>query len=358
MLRLIARHFKQGLLPDSIPLSPDNHLSESDYGSVDTSLWFFVALDAYLQATRHYEFLDELYQRLADSLNWYMEGTFNGIGVDHGDGLLSAQQQGKALTWMNATINGTPITPRAGKPVEVNALWYHVLSLMHEWEQHLYRIGSLRHGSTRYQKASIQCQRSFQQRFWYADGGYLFDVIDGPEGDDASIRPNQLFALSLRPSLLQDDQRERILTVVTEHLLTPYGLRTLAPQAMAYRGHIGKRQEEQQALHQGSVWAWLLGAYVDAMLSIHTPAATVSSLQDERLLYQEYLWRKGLQLLEPFRERFSEGLLGMTGGVFDGDAPHHAGHSPASVLALGELLRVYDTLARMHVPQSTDLILK
>lgn len=357
ILRLLARHFRQGLLPDRIPLSPDQHLSESDYGSVDTTLWFFVALDTYLCATRHYEFLDTLYHRLVESINWYIQGTSNGIRVDPHDGLLSAQHSGKALTWMNAVAKGAPVTPRSGKPVEVNALWYHALSLMHEWSQYLYRAGSLNHVPTCYQELRSQCQQSFQQRFWYAKGGYLFDVVDGPGGDDTSIRPNQLLALSLRPSPLREDYQEHILAVVTEHLLTPYGLRTLAPQAEGYCGHSGEQQERQRALHQGSVWTWLLGPYIDAMLSLHAASDTVSSPQEEKL-YQEYLWRKGLQLLEPFRERFSEGLMGMIGGVFDGDAPHHARHSIASVLAIGEVLRAYDSLARVYASHPTHAISK
>jgi glycogen debranching enzyme len=354
-LRLIARHFKQGLLPDRIPLSPDQRLSESDYGSVDTTLWYFVAFDAYLRATRHYEFLDELYHRLDECINWYIQGTSNGVRVDPHDGLLSAQQHGKALTWMNAIVNGTPVTPRSGKPVEVNALWYHTLSLMHEWSQSLYRMGSLHHMPSRYQELLTHCRQSFQERFWYAQGNYLFDVIDGPGGDDTSIRPNQLFALSLRPSLLQEDYREHVFEVVTEHLLTPYGLRTLAPQAPGYCGHVGEQQQEQYTLHQGSVWAWLLGPYINATLSLHASTATVPPLQDEKL-YREYLWRKGLQLLEPFRKHLSEGLLGMIGGVFDGDAPHYARYSLASVPAIGEILRAYGSLVRMYISQPTHAI--
>ena len=255
---------------------------------------------------------------------------------------------------MNAVVNGTPVTIRSGKPVEVNALWYHALSLMHEWSQQLYRMGSLHHRPTYYRELLTQCQASFEQRFWYAKGGYLFDVIDGPDGDDTSLRPNQLFALSLRPSLLKEDYRKQIFTAVTEHLLTPYGLRTLAAKATGYIGHVEKQQPVQYALHQGSVWTWLLGPYIDTLLSLHTPTDIVPSMEDEKL-YQEYLWRKGLQLLEPFREHFSEGLLGMIGGVFDGDAPYHAKYSLASILALGEILRVYDSLACLYASEPTHV---
>ncbi len=354
-LRLIARHFKQGVLPDRIPLSPDQPLSEKDYGNVDATLWYFVALDAYLRATHHYEFLDELYHRLAESINWYVQGTLHGIRVDPRDGLLMAQQPDKALTWMNAVVNHVPVTLRSGKPVEVNALWYHALSLMHEWSQHLYRAGSLHHMLMSYHDLLTQCQAGFEQRFWYAKGGYLFDVIDGPDGDDISLRPNQLFALSLRPSLIKEDYRKQVFAIVTEHLLTPYGLRTLAPQAAGYRGHIGEQQPEQYALHQGSVWAWLLEPYLEALLSLHAATDIITSQEDERL-YQEFLWRKGLQLLEPFRAHLTEGLLGTIGGVFDGDAPHRARYSLASALTVGKILQVYNSLARLYVAQPTHVI--
>ncbi|MBV9616540.1 MAG: hypothetical protein JO031_13890 [Ktedonobacteraceae bacterium] len=346
ILHEVARHFKDGLLPDRLPL-PEQSLLDSDYGSADTTLWFFYALDCYLQVTRNYEFLEDFYSCLATSIHRYIQGTFNGIYVDAEDGLLSIP--GKGLTWMNAVIDGVAVTPRAGKPIEVNALWYLALSLMVEWSQYLNSSRHLSHAASYYQELLTLCKRSLQQRFWYDQGHYLYDVVDGPDGDDASLRPNQLLALSLRHSALTREHRQSVFDVVTTHLLSPYGLRTLSPQDPAYRDHIGQSwQEQQRALHQGSAWPWLLGPYTDVMLMLQDPFCDNLSSRDSRL-FQEYLWRKGLLLLEPFEERFREGLLGMTEGVFDGDPPHSPAQSCASATGTGELLRVYNMLARMQV---------
>ncbi len=346
ILHEVARHFKDGLLPDRLPL-PGQHLQDSDYGSADTTLWFFYALDCYLQATRNYTFLEDFYSSLATSIHRYVQGTFNGIQVDPDDGLLSIP--GKGLTWMNAVVDGVPITPRAGKPIEVNALWYLALSLMVEWSQHLNSTGRLSHAAPYYQELLSQCKQSIQQRFWYDQGHYLYDVIDGPDGDDASLRPNQLLALSLRHSVPTADHRQSAFDAVTRHLFTPYGLRTLSPQDPAYQGHMGQSwQKQQQALHQGSAWTWLLGPYADVMLTLQNHFSNNLSSHDSHL-FQEYQWHQGLLLLEPFQERFHEGLLGMNEGVFAGSSPHSDSQICASATSTAELLRIYSMLARMQV---------
>jgi glycogen debranching enzyme len=248
---------------------------------------------------------------------------------------------------MNARVDGTPITPRAGKPVDVNALWYVALSLMVEWSHHLNANGRLRQSSSYYQEQLALCKKSFPQRFWYQEGHYLYDVIDGPDGDDASLRPNQLLALSLRYSPLNSEHRQNAFDVVTKHLLTPDGLRTLSPEDPAYKGQMGHSwQEQQRALHQGSTWTWLLGPYVDAMLMLQ---GRNDFPPHDSYLLQEYLWHKGLLMLEPFQERFREKLLGMNEGVFAGDTPHAAGPNCASAISTGELLRIYNVLARIQV---------
>ncbi|MBV8821626.1 MAG: glycogen debranching enzyme N-terminal domain-containing protein [Chloroflexi bacterium] len=347
LLRRLARHFKQGLLPDCLP-QPDYTPQESDYGSVDTTLWFFYAFDHYLRATHDYELLNELYHSLAESIGYYRKGTLHGIRVDS-DGLLQAQEQGKALTWMNSLVDGRPSTPRSGKPIEVNALWYHALSLMHEWSSRLYYIGRLISIPSTYQDQLVRCKRSFEERFWYATGGYLYDVIDGPLGNDASLRPNQLLALSLRHSLLEDEsQRQSVFEAVSRHLLTPYGLRTLAPYDAAYRGAAEQDREQQRVLHQGSVWTWLIGPYIDVLLS----AATTQHKQ----YYQKSQWQKSLQLLETFQAHFYEELLGMSAGIFSGDVPHRTIGDRASVISVGELLRVYDLLSQIKLTYVIDLV--
>src|SRR5581483_4640493 len=186
------------------------------------------------------------------------------------------------------------------------------------------------------------------RRFWYADGSYLYDVVDGPDGDDRALRPNQLFAISLRHSALDNSCRQAVFDAVTQHLLTPYGLRTLAPHENLYRGHMGMRQDEWlNALHQGSAWPWLIGPYIDALLTMQCQSLELS--EQDNSLCQEYLWREGLRLLESFKSCFDRNLLGMCPATFDGNAPYHPGPVLASALSIGELLRTYDTLARQQI---------
>lgn len=357
LLRELAHHFKQGMLPSHWPLLASS-METQDYDSVDTTLWYFNALDAYLQTTHDYELLDELYYRLTESIHWYTQGNEAGVSIDMHDGLLQVRPQSNVLTWMNARVNGQPVTPRYGKAVEVNALWYHALSLLVEWSQHLYRQGHLSNLPTDYQQQLELCKRSFKQRFWYTEGNYLYDVVDGPQGDDKSLRPNQLLAFSLRYPVLEEQYRERVLDNITRHLLTPYGLRTLAPSETGYAGHI-EMQHTEQSLHQGSVWTWLIGSYVDALLATQHPTRSTSyaNLPFSQELVHEYVWRKGLQLLAPLQERFQDGIQGMSGGIFAGDAPHSAGHPLASALCVGELLRTYAKLAQMQTRPSSAHIL-
>ena len=218
---------------------------------------------------------------------------------------------------------------------------------MLEWSQYLHHTNHISRISSHYQELLSRCRHSFQQRFWHSEGGYLYDVIDGPDGNDAALRPNQLFALSLRYSVLDTEYRQSVFDTVTHHLLTPHGLRTLAPQDAAYRSRAGG-YGQQNALHQGSAWCWLLGPYIDVLLTMRTRSNETASLHEERPI-REYLWRKALLLLEPFEKRFNKGLLGMCEGVFDGDQPHMPGKNCAFALSTGELLRVYDLLAYIRV---------
>src|SRR5581483_7850504 len=282
ILREYKHYLRDGVLPDRL-LLPDSKLEVSDYSNADTALWLFYALDHYLRVTRNYEFLEEFFIPLKECIDRYVQGTANGVRMDANDGLLYAHRPGKALTWMNATVDGVPITPRAGKPVEVNALWFNALSLMHEWSQYFKNRGYFGFAPDYYHKLLTRCQISFQRRFWYADGSYLYDVVDGPDGDDPALRPNQLFAISLRHSALDNSCRQAVFDAVTQHLLTPYGLRTLAPHENLYRGHMGMRQDEWlNALHQGSAWPWLIGPYIDALLTMQCQSLELSE-QDNSL---------------------------------------------------------------------------
>lgn len=362
LLRFIGRSFRQGLLPDRLPTAQRPALDDEEYGNADAALWYFHALDKYLDATRDYEILEELYLRLAECISWYTRGTYYGIGVDPGDGLLRTGANNRPLTWMNALAQGKAITPRAGKPVEVNALWYHALSLMHEWSQLLYQQGRLNYHTNQYAELADLCRRSFNERFWYQEGSYLYDVVDGPEGDDARLRPNQLLAGSLRHPVLHAEKQAAMLDVITQRLVTPYGLRTLSPDDPAYQGQFPRNHAEMAyALHQGGAWPWLIGPYIDTMLRV----GEWSSRLDGRTrgvrparadLYKEYVWRKGLQILEPFCQHLERDMLGSINDVYAGNAPHASGPRLASALSIGEILRVYKMLAHLGVQYSDQAL--
>jgi glycogen debranching enzyme len=351
LLRELARSFRGGLLPDQFP-QPGRPLSEHDYNNADVTLWFFYALDLYLRTTRTVTPPEELYNRLADCIERYTQGTDNGIRLDPEDDLLIASQPGKALTWMNSIVDNVPVTPRAGKPVEINALWYHALSLMQEWSQQSRQRGWIKRDTALYERLRTRCRESFQQRFWYEEGGYLYDVIDGPDGNDSALRPNQLFAIALRYPVLDACKRQAVLDILSEHLLTPYGLRTLSSHDAAYRGHAETTPHGYlQATHQGSAWTWLMEPYITALLNVHHRPVRQISLRDE-LLQREYLWREGLRLLEPIKDTLNLELLGMNAGVFDGDSPYQPcrlSDQQGSALGTSALLRIYDMLARMRV---------
>lgn len=361
ILRHIGRTFRQGLLPDRLPTAQRPRLEDEDYTSVDTTLWYFYALDKYLSATRDYELLDELYTRLVESISWYTRGTSHGIQVDPGDGLLLTGSSERALTWMNAVIDGKPVTPRTGKAVEVNALWYYALALMHEWSHILYQRGRINYSREHYAEQAEICRHSFNQRFWYQDGGYLYDVIDGPAGQDTLLRPNQLLASSLRHAILASDKQSSVLDQVTQKLLTPYGLRSLTPDAPNYQGQLPvSRVQLPTALHQGAVWPWLIGPYIDALLKTgysESGNAVPGRKRDKRPnYYQEYVWRKGLQALEPFRQHMQEQMLGHISSVYAGDAPHNSGPCLASAISVGEILRIYSVLAHMGIQHSDQAL--
>ncbi len=352
-LRFLGRHFRQGLLPDRLPTVQRPALIDEDYASVDITLWYCYALDKYLCATHDYELLDELYPRLEESLAYYIQGTAYGIQLDPGDGLLRTGAPERALTWMNALDQGRPVTPRTGKAVEVNALWYHVLSLMQEWAQTLYKRGRINHLPQHYKELRELCWLNFNTRFWYQDGAYLYDVIDAPSGHDSCLRPNQLLATALRYPILDTSKQAAVLEAVTHHLLTPYGLRSLAPNDLAYRGELPARHMElPHVLHQGSVWSWLIGPYIDTLLKVSMQQTNARETHPD--LYKEYIWRKGLQILEPFRQHMQEHLLGSIGSVYAGNAPYTSTSHLASAMSIGEILRAYKVLAHMGVQQSSD----
>jgi predicted glycogen debranching enzyme len=316
-----ADNLSGGLLPSDFPEDG----SGPNYGAVDGSLLLFRALDHTLQAGAARTVLRDLYPILRQIIDCYQRGTDFGIGMDPVDGLLQAGEllEGNPpthLTWMNASFGELVHSPRIGKPVEVNALWIESLDLMAAW------AAEMSDDPERYQRLAAQAGASFAARFWYEEGGYLFDVVDGPEGNDTSLRPNQLFALAHRPALLSPRQSERALTVVEEHLLTPFGLRSLAPSDPRYIGrYYGNQHDRDRAYHHGTVWPWLLGSYVDAHYRVRGRLPDLDAL------------------LDPFVGHLREAGLGTVSEIFDGDAPHRPRGCIASAWSVGELAR----LARM-----------
>ncbi len=274
LLKAFAAYTYKGLIPNRFPDSGE----EPEYNTADATLWMFHALNAYTSTTHDWSLLKDLYPTLSEIITWHRRGTLYGIGVDPSDGLLAAGAPGVQLTWMDAKVGDWVVTPRRGKPVEVNALWYCALYYMETWAMRL------SYDALEFGELLTQVRDNFARRFWYEEGGYLYDVVDVdgiPGKCDASLRPNQLFAASLTQHLLSEEQTRSMLQQVTDHLLTPMGLRTLSPQDPAYHAHFnGKREERDEAYHQGTVWPWLMGAYIDVHLRLfNNPAALLPQLQ-------------------------------------------------------------------------------
>src|SRR5437899_1277645 len=264
ILTTFARFVDRGLLPNRFPDAGE----EPEYNTVDATLWYFEAIRAYHAATGDDGLLKELFPGLASIIGWHRDGTRHGIKVDPTDGLVTAGEPGVQLTWMDAKVGDWVVTPRMGKPVEINALWYNALQSMalfarrlgrpaHEWESQAERA------------------KSGFQRFWNEAGGYCHDVIDSPIGDDPTLRPNQIFAVSLPQSPLSPERQRGVVDTCARHLLTSHGLRTLAPGHPQYRGRCGGDQWSRDgAYHQGTVWPWLLGPFALAHYKVYGDAET------------------------------------------------------------------------------------
>jgi 4-alpha-glucanotransferase len=267
-------------------------------------LWFFEAWRAYVEATGDISALREVFPVLSDMIEWHQRGTRYGIGVDKNDGLLRAGAADVQLTWMDVKIGDWVVTPRIGKPVEINALWYNALRIMSAF--------ALRLGKPDVFSAPAEMARRSFARFVRPDGEGLYDVIDGPNGNDATKRPNQIFAVSLPYSPLSPDAQASIVRVCRRDLLTAFGLRSLAPGEPGYRGfYRGGVRERDSGYHEGPVWAWLLGPFSLAAYRVTGDAALAEAL------------------LEPMRDALQDQGVGTIGEIFDGDAPYHPRGAPA-----------------------------
>ncbi|MFB3763944.1 MAG: amylo-alpha-1,6-glucosidase [Methanotrichaceae archaeon] len=262
ILRTFAHYIKDGLIPNRFPEGE----SEGVYNTADATLWFFHAIDRYVENTGDRATLRILLPRMREIIDYHLRGTRFGIGVDPKDGLLRQGEEGYALTWMDAKVRGWVVTPRRGKAVEIEALWYNALKIIEECVREEVGEDSAKPLAEHAERA----RQSFNKRFWYSEGGYLYDVVDGEHGDDPSCRPNQVMAISLKYPILDREYWEPVLKVVEERLLTPVGLRSLAPGSPDYKSkYFGDLRARDAAYHQGTVWAWLIGPFIDAWLKVH-----------------------------------------------------------------------------------------
>ena len=299
ILATFSSFVSQGMLPNVFPGAGEH----ADYNTADASLWFFEAWRAYFDATKDVAALREVFPILSDMIDWHQRGTRYGIAVDKADGLLKAGVAGVQLTWMDAKVGDWVVTPRIGKPVEINALWYNALRVMSTFAAVLGE-------PDRFSAPAEAARRSFA-RFVRSDGEGLYDVIDGPSGDDASVRPNQIFAVSLPHSPLAGADQQNVVRVCRDQLLTAVGLRSLAPGSPAYHPHYGGGiMERDGGYHQGPVWAWLLGPFCLAMYRVRRDA------------------RAALDLLAAMRDALEDQAVGTIGEIFDGDPPHQPRGAP------------------------------
>ena len=264
ILQSFASYVRDGLIPNMFPEGEREGL----YHTADATLWFFHAIHRYLQMTNDWSTVKSLLPRLIEIIDWHRKGTLFGIGMDPEDALLRQGQKDYQLTWMDAKVGDWVVTPRRGKAVEINALWYNALRLLEAWldrdGQEMAKIRDIHHTADR-------VRESFNQRFWYEKKSYLYDVVDAENGNnDDACRPNQVFAISLDYPVLDDARWKSVMDVVTDRLLTPVGLRSLASDHPDYKAkYYGDLRARDAAYHQGTVWAWLIGPYVDAWRKTH-----------------------------------------------------------------------------------------
>jgi predicted glycogen debranching enzyme len=317
ILLAFARQVDRGMLPNRFPDAGE----APEYNTVDATLWFVEAVRALVQHTSDYAFVrDNLYSVLADIIDWHVRGTRYGIRVD-ADGLLASGEPGVQLTWMDAKVGDWVVTPRRGKAVEIQALWYNALRTIEALAR---RFGDDA-GRKRYADMAALAQRNFNAQFWNEASGCLYDVVSG-DACDASIRPNQVFAVSLAHTMLSSEKARSILDVIERDLLTPCGLRSLSPVDSQYRGRYqGDPWHRDSAYHQGTVWPWLMGPFISAYVKVNGRNV------DAR--------RRAAAWLSALEQHVQEAGLGQISEIFDGDAPHHPCGCVAQAWSVAELLR-------------------
>jgi len=318
ILLAFSRYVNAGMLPNNFPDAG----GKPEYNTVDAALWYFEAIRHYFSATQDTATLQQLFPILAGIIDAHVKGTRYSIRVDPADGLLFAGGPGVQLTWMDAKVGDWVVTPRTGKPVEINALWINALETIAEFARLLKQPGE------GYEKLAVKAKKNFQ-KFWNPSRACCYDVIDASGiGNDASLRPNQIFAVSLPASLLSNEQQKSIVAVCARHLLTSHGLRSLAPGEPGYTGHYGgSPRDRDAAYHQGTVWGWLLGPFALAH-------------------YRVYRNRDAaLRFLEPLGRQIYAGGLGTLSEIFDGDAPFTPRGAIAQAWTVAEVLRACEEIS-------------
>ena len=320
ILRTFAHYIRDGLIPNMFPEGEQEGL----YHTSDATLWYFHAIERYLSATGDRGTLTHLLPKLLDIIEHHTRGTRFGIGVDPDDGLLRQGQDGYQLTWMDAKVGDWVVTPRRGKAVEINALWYNALRLTEAWVRA--EIGEQQ--AEKYAALAARVYDSFNKKFWYDAGGYLYDVIDGESGEggaDSSMRPNQLFSFSLTHPVLEPTRWKRVLDVVQHHLLTPVGLRSLVPGHANFKSqYYGDLRARDAAYHQGTVWAWLIGPFIDAWLRVYP---------DD--------YKTARRFLEGFAAHLGDACIGSISEVFDAQEPFTPRGCVAQAWSVAEVLRCW-----------------
>jgi predicted glycogen debranching enzyme len=316
ILRTFGHYVKDGLIPNMFPEGTRDGL----YHTADASLWFFHAVHRYILATDDRFTLRQLLPKLVSIFDHYRKGTRFGIGVDAADGLVRQGQEGYQLTWMDAKVDGWVVTPRRGKAVEINALWYNALCLLAGW---LRDEGDPL--AIKVDEYAVRARESFNTRYWYEEGGYLYDVVDGEQGNDPACRPNQILAISLDHPVLDRARWQSVFEVVREHLLTPVGLRSLSPGHRDYRAqYYGDLRARDAAYHQGTAWGWLAGPFIDAWLRLY-PGDKAGARR----------------CLEGFSTHLSDAGVGTLSEIFDAEPPYTARGCMAQAWSVAEVLRAW-----------------
>jgi predicted glycogen debranching enzyme len=316
ILRSFAKYIRNGLIPNMFPEGKTSGL----YHTADASLWFFHAADRYLQATGDTETLEVLLPKMLDIIDCHMKGTDFGIGVDQNDGLLRQGAAGYQLTWMDAKVDDWVVTPRRGKAVEINALWYNALCITAGWLKTQGDMGR----ASQISAVASEAYASFNAKFWSSELGYCYDIVDKDGGGyDSSLRPNQVLAISLSHAVLAEDKWQAVLGKIRNQLVTPVGLRTLAPSDPNYKAHYdGDLRARDAAYHQGTVWAWLIGPFFDAWLRANPGD-----------------WETARSLLTGFDTEMSEAGIGTISEIFDAEAPFNPRGCIAQAWSVAEVLR-------------------